>query len=515
MNKLGWGIIGTGAIAHTFAKGLSGSKKCELIAVGSRTRESAEKFAGEFKIRKAYGSYEELLADKDVEAVYISTPHPMHSEWAIKAAKAKKHILCEKPIGINYPEALAIIEAAHENDVFLMEAFMYRCHPQTMKLVELLTQKAIGDVRVIHASFSFNGGFNAESRLFKNSLAGGGILDVGCYCTSMARLIAGVANEKDFIEPLEVKGVAKIGRTGIDEYASAVMKFPGDIIATVSTGVSVSQENAVRIFGSEGSIFIPTPWFCGNHDIGAEIFLNAKGKQEKILIEGEENIYSIEADTVADNISKRKAPFPAMSPEDTAGNMKTCDLWRIAIGCIYDLEKPDTNIPTASREKLSVSKNNRTKYIHLPGLDKNISQLAMGTMLEGRTIDLPYATIMFDDFFERGGNCFDTAHIYGGGNSEKLLGQWVKNRALRKEIVILGKGAHTPDCNPEGITRQLEESLERLQTDFVDIYMIHRDNPDIPAGEFIDVLNGHVKAGQIKVYPDGRFEIVVEPRSGK
>lgn len=506
MNKLGWGIIGTGAIAHTFAKGLAGSKKCGLIAVGSRARESAEKFAGEFKIKKAYGSYAELLADKDVEAVYISTPHPMHSEWAIKAAKAKKHILCEKPIGINYPEALAIIEAAHENDVFLMEAFMYRCHPQTRKLVELLKQKAIGDVRVIHASFSFHAGFNAESRLFKNSLAGGGILDVGCYCVSMARLIAGAANGRDFMEPLEIKGVARIGPTGVDEYASAVMKFPGDIIAAVSTGVAVSQENAVRIFGSAGDIFIPSPWFCGQHGIGAEIFLNTEGKQEKIIIE-DEGLYSAEADMVADNIAKRKAPSPAMSPADTAGNMHACDLWRISAGCIYDMEKPQANIPTAGREKLAVRKNNKMKYRSLAGLDKNISQLVMGTMLEGRTIDLPYATVMYDDFFERGGNCFDTAYIYDGANSEKLLGQWVKNRALRKEIVLLGKGAHTPDCNPEGITRQLEKSLERLQTDFVDIYMMHRDNPDIPAGEFIDVLNGHVKAGRMKVFGGSNWSI--------
>ena len=129
-NKLAWGIIGTGNIAKTFAKGVAQSKTGRLIAVGSRSQASADKFGEEFKVPKRFASYEALLADPEVQAVYICTPHPMHAEWAIAAANAGKHILCEKPIGMNYPEAMAIVEAATRNNVFLMEAFMYRCHPQ-------------------------------------------------------------------------------------------------------------------------------------------------------------------------------------------------------------------------------------------------------------------------------------------------------------------------------------------------------------------------------------------------
>lgn len=507
MGKLKWGIIGTGNIAHSFARGLDKSQKCELLAVGSRSIENAKKFADEFKVKKFYGSYEDLLSDPSVEAVYISTPHPQHAEWAIKAAQAKKHILCEKPIGINYPEALAIVEAAKENDVFLMEAFMYRCHPQTKKLVELLKAKAIGEVRVIHASFSFSASFKAESRLFSNDFAGGGILDVGSYCVSMSRLIAGVANGKDFEEPLEVKAVGKIGPTGVDEYTSAVLMFPGNITASISTGITVSEENVVRIFGTEGSIFIPSPWFCGFKNTEQGIYIKTKQKQEKITIESDNEIYAIEADTVADNISRRKALSPAMTPEDTLGNMKTCDLWRMAINCIYEMEKPNANIPTASRQPLAVKKINKMKYLTLPHLSKKVSQIVMGTMLEGRTIDLPYASVMYDDFFSRGGNCFDTAYVYGSGRSEKLLGQWIKNRNIRNEVVVIGKGAHTPHCNPESLVSQLKESLERLQTDFVDIYMLHRDNLEIPVGAFVDVLNKLVKEGKIKTFGGSNWSI--------
>ena len=140
---LNWGIISTGRIAGAFAAGLKHSETGKPVAVASRDKDKAQEFAAKYNVPKAYGSYEELLADDSVEAVYIATPHPFHAEWAIKAAEAKKHILCEKPIGINHAEAMAIVEAAAENDVFLMEAFMYRCHPQTQKLVELLEETII------------------------------------------------------------------------------------------------------------------------------------------------------------------------------------------------------------------------------------------------------------------------------------------------------------------------------------------------------------------------------------
>src|SRR5690606_25764497 len=149
----------------------------------------ADRFAQQMGLSSvtAHASYEALLADPAVDAVYIATPHPMHARWAILAAEAGKHILCEKPLALNHGQAMAMVEAAVRHRVFFMEAFMYRCHPQTARLVELIQQGAIGQVRMIEGSFGYRAGFDPNSRVYNNDLAGGGILDVGCYPVSMAR----------------------------------------------------------------------------------------------------------------------------------------------------------------------------------------------------------------------------------------------------------------------------------------------------------------------------------------
>ncbi|HON05668.1 MAG TPA: aldo/keto reductase [Candidatus Ratteibacteria bacterium] len=497
--KLSWGIIGTGNIAKTFANGVIRSKTGKLVAIASRDKTKAEKFAEDFNIPQAYGKYEDLLADSNVQAVYIATPHPMHAEWAIKAAEAKKHILCEKPLGINHAEAMAIIESAIENNVFLMEAFMYRCHPQTKKLIEILRENIIGDIKVIQATFSFQAQFNPKSRLFNNDLGGGGILDVGCYCTSMSRLIAGVACGKEIAEPIELKGCGHIGETGVDEWAIGSIRFPQDIVAQISCGVAVAQENVVRIFGTKGYIFIPSPWVVSREGGESNIIVQIYGEQSprKISIKTDNWLYSIEADTVAENIENRQAKFPAMTFEDTLGNMKALDMWRQSIGLVYEKEKPEKMPFTVSGRKLQPGRKSCMKYGEIKGLDKKISRVIMGA--DNQTT-FPHAAVMFDDFVERGGNSFDTAFIYAGGLCEKILGDWVKSRNIRKDIIIIGKGAHTPYCTPEYLTKQLLISLQRMQTDYIDIYLLHRDNPDISVGEFIDVLNEHKKAGRIKIF---------------
>lgn len=511
MNQtIAWGIIGTGNIAKTFAKGVAASQTGTLVGVGSRTPESAAKFGDEFNVPHRHGSYEALLADPAVEVVYISTPHPMHAEWAIKAAAAGKHILCEKPLTMNYAEAMAVIEAAQRNDVFLMEAFMYRCHPQTAKLVELIRDGAIGAVRVIQATFSFHGGFNPESRLLNPALGGGGILDVGCYCASMARLLAGAATGQPFADPIEVKATGHIGPiSGVDEYTVAALKFPGDIVAELATGVQVNQESVVRIFGSEGNIVVPSPWFCGPTDGAIKIIVkrnDEKAPREEI-VETDAGLYALEADTVAAHLAQRQAPSPAMSWDDSLGNMKTLDAWRVSIGLLYADEKTGANVPTVHRGPLQARSGHNMKYGTVAGISKPVARLVLGTMLEGAGLVMPHATALFDDYIIAGGNCFDTAYIYGGGLNERTLGQWVKNRGNREEIVILAKGAHTPHCNPKDLTAQFEESLDRLQMDYADFYMMHRDNLDIPVSEFIDVLNEHTQAGRMRAFGASNWSI--------
>ncbi len=340
-SKINWGILGTGKIAKTFATGLKGSSTGELLAVGSRTQDSANAFGAENGASRCYASYAALLADRDVECVYISLPHTYHVEWSIKAAAAGKHILCEKPMALNHVEAIAVFDAIKKHDVFFMEAFMYRCHPQTRKIAELVRTKAIGDIRVIDAAFSFTVPYDPRSRLLANDLAGGGILDVGCYPITMANKIAGVANGMEFVEPIDLKALGHLGKTGVDEYTCAVAKYPGDIVARLSTGVQVDQENALRIYGTEGRIVVPTPWkpseICGS----SHFVVHRLGEQSQtITIENPKHLYALEADAVAANISRRECPF--MSWGDSMANLRTMDRWRNEIGLVYDIEKSNS-----------------------------------------------------------------------------------------------------------------------------------------------------------------------------
>lgn len=340
VRKLKWGIIATGRIAHTFAQGLAESQTGDLVAVASRTRESADSFGDTYGVERRYAGYANLLADPEVDAVYIATPHPMHLEWAVASAEAGKHILCEKPLGIDREQALTIIEAARKYDVFLMEAFMYRCHPQTAKILELIREGAVGEIRVIQANFSYNVEPDLDDSVLNPALAGGGILDVGCYCTSAARLIAGAATGCHVAEPVEFSAYGLVGKTTqVDEYTVAIAKFPGEIVAQLGTGTRVDQDNSVRIYGSAGSLHVPEPWQPGRNDRKPLIHLQKKDSEtvETMEVASERDVYTLEADTVAMSIDNRQPHPPATTWDDTLGNMAMIDRWREAIGLSYDL----------------------------------------------------------------------------------------------------------------------------------------------------------------------------------
>ncbi|WP_405067969.1 aldo/keto reductase [Kribbella sp. NBC_01510] len=491
---LRWGIIGTGNIASRFASQVPTSAANAVVAVGSRSIDSANAFADKYDITNRHGSYDDLLADPDVDAVYVATPHPMHPEWAIKAAEAGKHVLCEKPLAINKAWAEAMIEAAVRNDVFLMEAYMYRCLPQTKLVAQLVRDGELGTVHQIQATFAFAAGFRPESRIFADELAGGGILDVGGYPVSYARLIAGAATGQPYADPAAVTAVGHVGETGADEWSVATLFFDGGVTAQVSTGVRLTDQNQVRIFGSEGYLVIEDPWFGGDGK-PTHVTLHKVGEEPRDISADPALIYAAEAEAVAAAIEQRQAP--EMSWADTLGNLTVQDAWRAAIGQQYASERDDAIIPTATGRPLRRRDDAPMTYGKVAGLDKQVSRLVMGV---DNQQTLTHAAAMFDDFVERGGTTFDTAYIYGGGRGEKLLGQWLTSRGNRDEIVVIGKGAHTPYCDPASITRQLEESLERLQTDHVDLYLMHRDNEEIPVGEFVDVMDEHFKAGRIKAY---------------
>lgn len=371
---------------------------------------------------------------------------------------------------------------------------MYRCHPQTAKLMELIRDKVIGDVCVIHATLSFRIDLRPEGRHFKKSLGGGVILDVGCYCASMARLIAGE-------EPEEIKGVGQLGPTGADDWALAVLKFPGGVVAQLSGGLRVDQDTLVRIYGTEGNIVLPSPWLYDDEARPSQILINRKNEPPRVIDFNDPILsYTYEADVCGDAIraGKLEAPSPAMTWADTLGNMRVLDAWREQAGLVYESETSEgAPSVTVAGEPLAVRSGHPMKYGKIDGLEKPISRLVMGCDNQ-RTF--AHSAVMFDDFFERGGNAFDTAWIYGGGLQEKLLGQWMKHRGVRDQAVVIAKGAHSPLCTPRDLTRQLHESLDRLQTDHADLYIMHRDSLDIPVGEFIDVLNEHQRDGRFKIF---------------
>ena len=483
-----WGILATGQIAGTLAEAMLKSDTALLVAVASRTQETADSFAKDYAGVTAYGSYDALLAAPHIDAVYVSTPHPQHAEWTIKALEAGKAVLCEKPMGVNYPEVMAMVETASLRQRFLMEAFMYRTHPQTAKVVELVRDGAIGEVRQINASHGFASSFDPNSRLHSNELAGGGIMDVGCYPVSMVRLITGE-------EPEEIKAFAKLAKTGVDSWASAILRFPSTI-ARVSSAVSIALDNSVEIFGSSGSIHIDQPWLdtC-NADSSWSFELHRNGQRETIGGTAKPS-YVLEVDAVSEALAAGKLESPCMDWDDSLGNVKVLDRWRQLAEVQFDFEKAERQTMPIHGRSLAV-RHDIMRHADMARIDKPVSRLVLGcdNQSSGK-----YAAVMFDDYFEYGGNTFDTAHVYGDGRMEELLGVWLKNRGVREEAVVIGKGAHTPDNMPDRVGEQLGISLERLQTDYVDLYFLHRDNEDIPVSEWMDVLNAEQAAGRIKAF---------------
>lgn len=499
--KLAWGIIGTGGIAWKFASEIPHSSTGRLVAVGSRTRAGAERFALDYPGLRMHASYEALLADPGIDAVYISTPHPQHAEWAIAAAEAGKHILCEKPLALNHAEAMTVIEAARRHRVFLMEAFMYRCHARTAKIVELIRSGEIGRVRLIRAAFSFAKPFDPESRFFSNQLGGGGILDVGCYTASVARLVAGASEGQPFLEPVEVSGSAEICETGVDAIAAATLRFPNGVLAQLSCGVALRQTGCLEVLGDAGWMKVVRFWAPPGP---IEIFHYATETARTVTAEGNPYKYAVEVDAVAAALPEFESP--CVSWADTLSNMRTLDLWRETANVAYLSEtssSPERKLPI-SRRPLQLNRWQEIPSVFVAGLSKPVSRLILGV---DNQRSQPHMDAMADDFVERGGTAFDTAHVYRKGRMEELLGHWIAARGVREHVVVTVKGAHTPFCYPDDLREQFDVSLGRLQTDYADVYIMHRDNPDVPVSEFVDALNELHARGRIRLYGGSNWSL--------
>lgn len=496
--KIRWGIIGPGSIAKAFQGGVAGSRHGVLGAVATRDPNKPN-LATDFPGAKVVHGYDALLADPEIDAVYIAVPHTGHAEWAIKAAEAGKHVLVEKPFALSAFEVDAVFHAHGKAGTFAGEAFMYRLHPQTAKLGELIRSGAIGEVRMIQSSFGFSmGKFQPEHRLFASSLAGGGILDVGGYPVSMARFIAGQAMGKPFADPVKVAGTAKLNAEGTDDWAAAILTFENGIVAQVSCAVMANLDNVLRIHGSEGRIEVPDFWFAGGDrtkGVGV-IHIIKNGQTETISVGEERHVYSFEADAAAEAIfaKRNELAAPGMSWADSMGNARVLDAWRKDAGIEFSIEKSATRVNTLDNRRLGANTGVIPKR-SIPGLGKQASAVALG-FEDFRSFSS--GAILLDAFWEKGGNIFDTAFVYGSGYTEKLFGEWHTNRGTREGAVLIGKGAHSPLVYPDVIAKQLTQSLDRLQTDYVDVYFMHRDNTDVPVGEFVDAMDAEVKAGRIR-----------------
>jgi predicted dehydrogenase len=337
--RLNWGILTTGWIARKFATDLKQSRSGRLVAVGARRHDDARKFAADFGGIRAHGSYEALLADPAVEAVYIGTPHPWHAEWAVKAAAAGKHVLCEKPLTMNPGDTERVLAAAKRHGVLLMEAFMYRFHPQTRRVVELVRGGALGELRLIRASFNILMDFNPEHRMFNKALGGGTILDLGCYPVSYARHIAGAVHGRDCIEPEEFHGTGRRHPvSGADDFATAVARFPGDILAELSCGATHLDDNSVELHGTTAWLHVPCPFTPGLLGRDEKIILHHRdGRTEEMVISSSgKGLYAYEAEAFAEALAAGAREVPLATHADTLGTARLLDRWLAAVGVRYD-----------------------------------------------------------------------------------------------------------------------------------------------------------------------------------
>ncbi|MDX1403384.1 MAG: Gfo/Idh/MocA family oxidoreductase [Woeseiaceae bacterium] len=261
--KLRWGVISTANIGRWAVNpAIQASGNGDLLAVASRDAKTAREFARQWNIPGAYGSYAELLDDEDIDAVYIPLPNSMHCEWTIKAAEAGKHVLCEKPLALTGDECHEMQNAARKNGVKLMEAFMYRFHPRIRRVLEMLRQGVVGDLKMIHAAFTFRLSSSNNIR-WQPEFGGGALMDVGCYCINVSRTMVGA-------EPEEVQAFASWASTGVDEMMTGSLRFPGDILASFECGLNTKRRESCEIGGTEACLRIPDAFLPGTDDVVIE-----------------------------------------------------------------------------------------------------------------------------------------------------------------------------------------------------------------------------------------------------
>ena len=288
MGVMRLGIVSTAHINRLVIPGAHASEKVALVAVASRDLTRAQEYARTWQIPRAYGSYEELLAADDVDAVYVSLPNTLHCPWSIKAMEAGKHVICEKPLSRSADEVEEAYDVAERTGRLFLEAFMYRHNPQTRRLVELVRDGAIGELRLVRSVFSYSL-YDADNIRLRTDVDGGSLMDVGCYCVSGSRLLGG--------EPSAVYGQAYVGPTGTDWVFTGSLRFPGDVLAQFDCGTALTDRDELEVVGSEGSLLLDDPWHCRT----PVIELRRDDDVERIELEPVDS-YQLELENLSDAI---------------------------------------------------------------------------------------------------------------------------------------------------------------------------------------------------------------------
>ncbi|GGA26952.1 Gfo/Idh/MocA family protein [Paenibacillus physcomitrellae] len=324
--KIKWGILSTGWIAEMFVQDLAHVANGECVAVGSRTLESASKFAEKFGIPRAYGSYEELVQDPDIDVIYIGTPHPYHKENTLTCLRAGKAVLCEKPFTLNARELQEMIDLAKEKGLFLMEAMWTRFLPAIRKVREWIAEGRIGEVKIVKAEFGFKADWNPQHRLLNRELGGGALLDAGIYPVSFASMVLGPS-------PEQVHSTAHIGETGVDEHFSILLDYGSGKSALLSGGVRIGMPNEAIIYGTEGYIRVPS--FLSA--TAAALYINGE-EAETFKDDREIHGYKFEAEAVGEYLLAGKAESDIISLDESLKLMQLLDKVRGQWGLVYPTE---------------------------------------------------------------------------------------------------------------------------------------------------------------------------------
>jgi predicted dehydrogenase len=293
---IAWGILSTARIGARLVQAAAQTDEAEIVAVASRNERAAQAFAQAHGIPRAHGTYEALLADPEVEAIYVPLPNSLHVEWTKRALEAGKHVLCEKPMDRRPTQVERAFDLAEKQGLVLSEAFMWRHNPQTARLRELLDGGAIGDVRLVRAAFSFMLTREVDVRL-DPELHGGALMDVGCYAVSGARFVVGG-------EPLRVMAEVVTGPTGVDMRLTGVLRFEGDVLATIDCGLDMISRSELEVAGTEGRIVITDPWHCINPGIVVE-----RGYEREVVEVPGADSYALELDDMAAAIRGERDPL--------------------------------------------------------------------------------------------------------------------------------------------------------------------------------------------------------------